>query len=181
MNRPARRWDAVREPATAPDNPVLTRHQAFIQALPCTGCGKPASSECASVWRGLGLGIGSASADRYLVPLCGPATIWEDCCHSRRHYLGQTRFWTGLGIDPLDLAILLWRVSGDVAAGERAVRHARQGIATSRRYPMWRGGELASPRRAERSCWRTSSQIRAPAIVQGPADKEAALLLESGA
>jgi hypothetical protein len=100
---------------------MLRRHQEFICALPCAACGKPAPSECAQV--------GGGRSDRYIVPLCGPSTIWQDCCHSRRHYLGQKRFWSELGTDPLKLAARLWRVSGQIAAGEQLVMRRRQVIA----------------------------------------------------
>jgi hypothetical protein len=67
------------------------------------------------------------------MPLCGPATIWEDCCHSRLHYLGASRIWSALGIDPLALAAPLWRVSGDSKAGQHAVMRACQAT------PRYRG------------------------------------------
>src|SRR5690349_737723 len=79
-----------------------TAHQAFIRLLPCIGCGKPAPSEFATVLGAAGLGV--SPNDRYLVPLCGPATVWSDCCHSRLHYRGPRRFWSELRIDPLNLA-----------------------------------------------------------------------------
>ena len=69
-------------------------------------------------------GAGLPLSDRYLVPLCGPPTVWQDCCQSRKHYLGPTRFWAELGIDPRELAARLWRISGDVKAGEFAVWRA---------------------------------------------------------
>ena len=69
---------------------------------------------------------GRGTSERDLVPLCGPATRWEDCCHSRKYFLGAARFWSALGIDPLDLAYRLWRVSGDVQAGEYLVLRARE-------------------------------------------------------
>jgi hypothetical protein len=106
-----------------PDRPVLTRHQRFIRSLPCLCCGKSAPSECASV--GMLPGLGILPSDRYFVPLCGPATVWQDCCHSRKHYRGAARFWAELGIDAIDLAFQQWRVSGDVTAGLRAIARAR--------------------------------------------------------
>jgi hypothetical protein len=114
--------------SSPPENPVLMRHRRFIRSLPCLACGKPAPSECAHIGRIAGPSI--PTSDRYLVPLCGPATVWQDCCHSRKHYRGAVRFWPGLGIEPLDLASQLWLVSGDVTAGLRAVMHARQAAAS---------------------------------------------------
>ena len=115
----------LRGPSTLPDDPIVTRHQRFIRSLPCLSCGKPAPSECASVGMLPGLGI-LLPGHSHLVPLCGPATVWQDCCHSRKHYRGAVLFWSELGIDPLDLASELWRMSGDVSAGWRTVMRARQ-------------------------------------------------------
>ena len=121
----------LRGPSTPSDDPIMTRHHRFIRCLPCLGCGKPAPSECAYV--GMLPGLGIVPGYRYLVPLCGPATVWQDCCHSRKHYLGTARFWSELGIDPLDLAFQLWRVSGDVTAGHRVVARASQAAAYQHR------------------------------------------------
>ena len=136
-------------PPTLPANHLLSRHQAFIRALPCVACRKSAPSECAHI--GMPAGLGLSPSERDLVPLCGPATIWDDCCHSRKWFLGAARFWSALGIDPLDLAYRLWRVSGDVQAGEYLVLRARarsqhgksrsgQGLSVSRCSPPGRAG-----------------------------------------
>src|SRR5213075_1198082 len=71
--------------------------------------------------------------------------VWQDCCHSRKHYLGATRFWSELGIDPVDFAAQLWRVSGNVTAGLRAVTLARQ-AAARQRPSLQRRFPFASPR-----------------------------------
>jgi hypothetical protein len=127
-------------PSPLPDRPDLTGHQRFIRSLPCLSCGKPAPSECAYV--GMRPGLGILPSDRYFVPLCGPATVWQDCCHSRKHYRGAARFWVELGLDPIDLAFQLWRVSGDVAAGLHAMARARQ--PTARHYRSREGGGSSS-------------------------------------
>jgi len=124
MTAPRRPPRSRSAPATLPDNHLLSRHQAFIRSLPCVACRKPAPSECAHV--GMPSGLSLSPSERDLVPLCGPATLWGDCCHSRKWFLGAARFWSALGIDPLDLAYGLWRVSGDVRAGEYLVLRARQ-------------------------------------------------------
>src|SRR5437764_9169487 len=98
-------------------------------------------------------GIGSPPSGRYLVPLCGPDTVWEDCCHSRKHHLGATRFWLRLGIEPLDLAAQLWRVSADVEAGERVIMRARPAVAAASGLRAETHGP-SPPRRAERAGWR---------------------------
>jgi hypothetical protein len=111
-----------------PDTRRVREHQAFIRALPCVACGNPAPSECAQVRGSTDDGMGN----RHLVPLCGPTTVWNDCCHSRQHHLGAVHFWSALGIDPLGLACRLWRISGDRDAGEQSVRRARQASARHR-------------------------------------------------
>jgi hypothetical protein len=112
----ARRWPAAQ---------VTTRHQAFICSLPCLGCGKEPPSECAYI------DLAHVS-DRFLVPLCGPETVWEDCCHSRLYFLGPQR-WSELDLDPCDLARSLWRLSGDREAGTQVTMRARARIALSGR------------------------------------------------
>jgi hypothetical protein len=128
MNAPRRRLPGH---SPLPEYPIQTKHHQFIGSLPCLRCGKPAPSECAYV--GMLPGLGILPSDRYFVPLCGPATVWHDCCHSRKHYRGAARFWAELGIDPIDLAFQLWRVSGDVTAGLRAMARARQAAARQHR------------------------------------------------
>src|SRR5260221_7275762 len=119
MRVPARFARAVARPPLGPASLALERHRAFIRALPCVACGRPAPSECAAVGAGTDPGRGLQPTGRFLVPLCGPPTIWEDCCHSRLHYLGRTRFWSELGIDPFGLAARLWRGSGGTEARRR--------------------------------------------------------------
>jgi hypothetical protein len=175
MNPPPRRLRARARLPSPPDNPFLTRHQAFIRALPCVSCGKPAPSECAQVRMHAGLGI--PASDRYLVPLCGPATVWQDCCHSRKLYRGAACFWSELGIDPLDLAAQLWRVSGDVTAGLRAVMRARQAAARQRR--IRRNGKGSSPRCALDRRAALGVSLRPTALVISPMSSELPLLVES--
>jgi hypothetical protein len=42
--------------------------------------------------------------------------------------IGELTFWSTLRIDPLNVALRLWTVSGDIKAGERIVFRARQRI-----------------------------------------------------
>jgi hypothetical protein len=144
MRIPARLVRATAQTWAGPDTEILIRHRAFIRALPCLCCGKPAPSECALLRTHGRLGL--ASSGRYLVPLCGPATVWEDCCHSCKHYLGARRFWSGLGINPRDVACPLWRVSGDIEAGLRVVMQARRAIAATRTHPIAPRDEIGAVR-----------------------------------
>ena len=84
MNAPARRLRARARLPSPPDNPLLTRHQAFIRVLPCVSCGKSAPSEGAQVR--LQAGRGLAPTDHYLVPLCGPARIAAGIDCGRPHW-----------------------------------------------------------------------------------------------
>ena len=176
MNMPPRRLRAQALSAIGPHNPLLTKHQEFIRALPCLACGKPPPSECACVR--FHPGIGLPVSDPYLLPLCGPATVWDDCCHSRKHFLGSARFWLGLRIGPLDLAARLWRVSADVKAGERVVRNARLMIAATPGDRAEASPHVRSPCPAQRSGSRISSQLRPRAAAQVHTDSEVASLLE---
>jgi hypothetical protein len=97
------------------------RHLAFVRQLPCVACGKAAPSEAAHVRTGTDSGVGIKPSDRYAVPLCS-------ACHARQHRKGELTFWSALRIDPVNVALRLWTVSSDIAAGERTVFRARQQI-----------------------------------------------------
>ena len=126
MRVPARLARVVAQPPIGPDTRDLEQHRAFIRSLPCLACSMPAPSEYASVRARTEAGMGLQPTGRFIVPLCGPPTIWEDCCHSRLHYRGRTQFWSELGIEPLALATRLWRISGDSEAGTHLILRARQ-------------------------------------------------------
>src|ERR1700740_947095 len=93
----------------------------FGRHLPCAACGKAAPSEAAHVRTGTESGVGVKPGDRYAVPLCS-------ACHARQHRIGELSFWSALRIDPLNVALRLWTVSSDIAAGQRTVFRARQQI-----------------------------------------------------
>ena len=156
----------LRGPSTVPDQPIVMRHRRFIRSLPCLSCGKPAPSECAYVGRLPELGI--PPSGRYLVPLCGPATVWQDCCHSRKHYRGAARFWSELGIEPLDLAVQLWRASGDVTAGRRMVMRARQAAIAAHQRRNGRQPKRSLPRSALDRGAALRDQPRPIAMVRPP-------------
>jgi len=164
----------LRGPSPLPDDPIVTRHQRFIRSLPCLSCGKPAPSECASI--GMLHGLGILPSDRYFVPLCGPETIWEDCCHNRKHYRGAARFWAELGVDPIDLAFQLWRGSGDITAGLRAITRARQGPAHHHRNLDGRGSSSRSGPDG-RPAFRY--RLRPTGMAPRPTSSEAAWLVEN--
>src|SRR5437764_1474214 len=97
------------------------QHLAFVRQLSCVACGKAAPSEAAHVRLGTDGGAGIKPSDRYSVSLC-------PSCHELQHRFGELRFWSVLRIDPLNIAMRLWTVSGNVEAAERAVFRARQHI-----------------------------------------------------
>lgn len=110
--------------ARAKPNPNRRRrgqHLAFVRQLPCVACGKAAPSEAAHVRSGSDGGVGIKPSDRYSVSLC-------TSCHELQHQFGELRFWSVLRIDPLNVALRLWTVSGDLEAGERVIFRARQQI-----------------------------------------------------
>src|SRR5271169_2301573 len=98
-----------------------TQHLAFVRQLPCVVCGKAPPSEAAHVRSGSDGGAGIKPSDRYSVSLC-------TSCHELQHRFGELRFWSVLRIDPVNVALRLWTVSGDLEAGERIVFRARQHI-----------------------------------------------------
>src|ERR1700719_876313 len=97
------------------------QHLAFVRQLSCVACGKAAPSEAAHVRSGTDGGAGTKPSDRYSISLC-------TSCHELQHRFGELRFWSVLRIDPLNVALRLWTVSGDLEAGERIVFRARQHI-----------------------------------------------------
>ena len=66
-------------------------------------------------------GVGVKPGDRYAIPLC-------TACHTKQHRIGELTFWSALRIDPLNVALRLWTVSGDEKGGARTVFRARQQI-----------------------------------------------------
>jgi hypothetical protein len=104
-----------------PNLRVRAQHLAFIRMLPCVACGRKGPSEAAHVRCGTDGGTGIKPSDRYSVSLCRG-------CHDTQHAWGELSFWAAKRIDPLDVALRLWTVSGDVEAGERIVFRARQNI-----------------------------------------------------
>lgn len=104
-----------------PDLRRHVNHLTFVRQLPCVACGKAAPSETAHVRSGSDGGTGIKPSDRYSLSLC-------TSCHALQHEFGELRFWSALRIDPLNVALRLWTVSGDINAGERIVFRARQRI-----------------------------------------------------
>ena len=82
---------------------------ALIRRLPCLSCDTDPAGEAAHV-RYMGTlrrdikpitGIGIKPGDLWALPLC-------HTCHMRQHELGEVKFWHGLGLNPLTIAMDLW-------------------------------------------------------------------------
>ncbi len=98
------------------------QHLAFVRELPCLACRWDGEGiQAAHVRSGTDGGMGMKPSDRYVVPLCAAH-------HARQHQVGELTFWGDLGIDPLNVALRLWTISGDVVAGARIIFRARQHI-----------------------------------------------------
>src|SRR5947209_232187 len=103
----------------------------------------------------------------------------EDCCHSRKHYRGAARFWAELGIEPIELASELWRVSGDVAAGRRTVMRARQTAMAAHQRRNRREPKRSLPRSALDRGAALRDQLRPIAMVRPPTSPELPLYWDS--
>lgn len=104
-------------------------HLSFVRSLPCCVCGR-APCDAAHVRNGTDGSTGRKPSDKWALPLCS-ATWGSDHrrgCHSKQHVMGEQSFWYERG-DPLGLAEHLWKVSGDMEAGMRAVERFRQRLA----------------------------------------------------
>jgi hypothetical protein len=120
-----------RTAAPTKPKPELRRrphHLAFVRQLSCVACGRAAPSEAAHVRTGTDGGLAVKPSDRYVVSLC-------TTCHAKQHCIGELTFWAKLRIDPVNVALRLWAISGDLKAGERTVFRARQHIDLTKSIP----------------------------------------------
>ncbi len=138
MANPPRIARTVPRGKRQPNPKRRAQHLAFVRQLPCVACGYRAPSEAAHVRTGTDGGTGTKPSDRYAVPLCASRTTilgeryFIEGCHARQHRVGELTFWAVLQIDPLNVALRLWTISGDTQAGERIVFRARQLIGLNR-------------------------------------------------
>lgn len=99
------------------------RHCKFIRSLRCLICGDNTTTECAHIRysdRRAGkpvTGLGIRPDDAFTVPLCGNH-------HRQQHEVGERDWWRANGIDPIFIALALYRVSGDHETGEQIVQCA---------------------------------------------------------
>lgn len=103
-----------------PDPKRSASHLAFVRSLPCTACrGLPAQAHHEN-YDLPDNAMGMKAHDRTTVPLCVG-------CHARRHQIGAVAFWRDTDIAK-SLMDALWRISGDIDAGQTAVFKAWQNI-----------------------------------------------------
>lgn len=96
------------------------KHLKFVRSLPCVVCGDNTRTEAAHIRVGATrvakrpTGKGEKPDDCWVVPLC-----WKH--HHQQHHDGERVFWPMNNIDPIYVALALYRVSGDHEAGELIV------------------------------------------------------------
>src|SRR5215469_11984161 len=122
---------AVARPVRAPDYARDRNHLAFIRQLCCLACGRRGPCEAAHIRSGSNAGMGKKPRDSLAVPLCG-------ACHAEQHNKwngSEIDFWgrrMAEGVsDPIGVAAQLYRVSGSLERGHRAIAHARPGLPTA--------------------------------------------------
>lgn len=123
---------AVAKSARRPNGKLDRKHREFVRSLPCICCGATVNIQAAHVRMSSAEhdkfnAMGTKPADKYCVPLCGRCHLGDQ--HSK---YGEPAFWSALGIDPLDVSLRLWAVTGDTQQGLRAISRARQAIEVHR-------------------------------------------------
>ena len=100
------------------------KHLRFVAGLPCVICGST-QVQAAHV-RFADLTVGKEytgkqekPADKYTVPLCVSH-------HAQQHRFDERAWWEMTCIDPVELALALFAVSGDQARGEVIVSSCRE-------------------------------------------------------
>jgi len=98
-------------------------HLAFIRKLPCVITGQ-APVDAAHIRAGSPLhnkkatGAGQKASDCWTLPL-------HHSLHMEQHSENEMAFWRRHGIDPFELSIRLYEVTGDIEAGTRIIQAAR--------------------------------------------------------
>lgn len=102
-------------------------HLDGIRQLPCLVCLDPTCTEAAHIRMGdltagkRHVGTGEKSDDAFAVPLCGYH-------HRMQHSIGEERFWREIGIDPIRVALALWKATGNHELGENIIRANRANV-----------------------------------------------------
>lgn len=96
------------------------RHLDFIRGLPCVVCLDNTSTEAAHIRYADAkagkrqTGLQEKSDDAFTVPLC-------NAHHREQHGVSERAWWGGKKIDPVKLALALYRITGDQERGEQIV------------------------------------------------------------
>ena len=103
---------------------VNEAHLAFIRKLPSLISGKRGCEACHvrygdATFRKRKTPIGRKPDDAWTVPML-PAE------HRAQHAKNEKRFWDDVGIDPVQVAHMLYAISGDIEEGEKIIRMARR-------------------------------------------------------
>lgn len=100
-------------------------HLDFIRSLPCLVTGSYLKVEAAHVSYEqagigkLGRGKGQKEEDCWTVPLCKTE-------HDNQHAIGDEKeYWRQVDIDPCQVALALWRCTGDRETALLVLEHAR--------------------------------------------------------
>ena len=101
------------------------KHLYFIRRLPCVVCGTRRNVEAAHVRMGSAFygkraaGMAEKADDKWATSLCPRH-------HDEQHSMNEAAFWSALGIDPLQLALLLFDSSGDEDRAEQIIASYRE-------------------------------------------------------
>ena len=96
------------------------KHLDFIRQLPCVVCHDNTATEAAHLRYGdrraakPQTGMGIKPDDCWTLPLCSKH-------HAEQHTMGERIFWSRGAVDPVFLALALYRVSGDHELGEQII------------------------------------------------------------
>ena len=82
------------------------KHRRFIASLPCCVTMLEGSTQCAHIRHNTGGGVGMKPEDRWCVPLS-----YQE--HARQHEMGEVNFWGDSLEDAKQLALDLWKNTGD--------------------------------------------------------------------
>ena len=103
------------------------KHLDFIRSLPCCVCHNNIETQAAHI-RYSDARFGKTNPgshkpdDKYTLPLC-------NLHHQEQHAIGDERkFWDGIGLDPIPLALELYAISGDNEKGCKIIQRAGQPV-----------------------------------------------------
>lgn len=104
-----------------------SKYLDFIRSLPCVLCGDNVSVEAAHIRFADAradkrqTGMGEKPDDVWTLPLCGRH-------HRVQHEMNERAFWFAKDVDPIFIALALYRVDGNHEAAERIISaHCRLG------------------------------------------------------